>query len=129
MKLKVFEQLVERIKLMDEKTSLAYDLGIDIINFNEDYNFVSSLLLTEYYGQAGAEWIEWFLYEKMNNPDLEARDENGNPICYDIESLWKHVEALRNDPDFLGVDDKPIDKMTDDEKVDLLKTIFGSGEA
>ena len=125
MKLSVFEKLVERIKLMNEKISLSYELGIDLINFVDDYGFISSLLLTEYYGQEGAEWVEWFIYEKGNNPELTANDADGNPICFDIKSLWKEVESLRNSPDFLGVDDKPANEMTDDEKVEYLKSIFG----
>jgi len=36
MKLSVFEKLVERIKLMNEKISLSYELGIDLINFVDD---------------------------------------------------------------------------------------------
>jgi uncharacterized protein YqhQ len=129
MKLSVFEKLVERIKLMNEKISLSYELGIDLINFVDDYGFISSLLLTEYYGQEGAEWVEWFIYEKGTNPELTAHDADGNPICFDIESLWKEVESLRNSPDFLGVDDKPANEMTVDEKIEYLKSIFGSGEA
>ena len=129
MKLSVFEKLIELIKLTDEKVSIAYDLGIDLIEFHNDYGTISTMLLTEYYGQSGAEWIGWFIYEKGNNPELTASDENGNPICYDIESLWKCVEELRHEPDFLGYDDKPVNGMTDDEKVEYLKSIFGSGEA
>lgn len=124
---KVFEELIKRINTVDAKVSAAYDLGIDVINFSDDYNTISSILLTEYYGQEGAGWVEWFIYEKENNPDLKAHDADGNEICYDLKSLWEYVEELRKAPDFLGVDDEP--KLTEEEKIDILKNIFGGGDA
>lgn len=129
MKYIVFEELIDRIVKTDAKVSAAYDLGIDLINFADDYNTLASILLTEYYGQEGAGWIEWYIYEKMGNPELTANEADGTEICYDLKSLWEYVEKLRHAPDFLGVTDKSIDEMSTDEKIEMLKTIFGSGEA
>ena len=129
MKYEVFEQMIERILRVDAKVSAAYDLGIDVINFADDYNTISSILLTEYYGQEGTGWIEWFIYDKGNSPNLKAHDADGTEICYDLQSLWEYVEKLRDSPNFLGVTDKPIGEMTTDEKIEMLKSIFGSGEA
>lgn len=127
MTFQVFEQMINKIKAVDAKVSAAYDLGIDVINFADDYNTLSSILLTEYYGQEGAGWIEWFIYDKGNDPELTAQLEDGTPICYDLKSLWEYVEELRKSPDFLGVDDAP--EMTVEEKVEILKNIFGGGDA
>lgn len=127
MEFKVFEKLVAQIIEAGDKDLAAARLGIDLINFVENYHVISSILLTEYYGQEGAEWVEWFLYEKLNNPELTAHDADGNEICHNLKSLWKTAEDCRKSKTFKGVDLEPT--MTDEERIELLKTIFGGGDA
>lgn len=127
MEFKVFEKLVAQIIEASEKDLAAAQLGIDLINFVENYHVITSILLIEYYGQEGAEWVEWFLYEKLNNPELTAHDADGNEICHNLKSLWKTAEDCRKSKTFKGVDLEP--KMTDEERIELLKNIFGGGDA
>ncbi len=127
MEFKVFEKLIEQIVEAGDKDLAAAQIGIDLINFVENYHVISSILLTEYYGQDGAGWIEWYLYEKLDNPELTARDANGNEICHNLKSLWETAEDCRKSESFKGVDLEP--KISDEERVEFLKSMFGQADA
>ena len=127
MEFKEFEKLIEQIVEASDKDLSAARLGIDLINFVDTYHVISSILLTEYYGQEGAEWIEWYVYEKLENPSLTAKDADGNEICHNLESLWKTVEDCRKSKTFKGVEFQP--EMTEEERIEMLKVIFGGGDA
>lgn len=101
MKLEVFEEIVKTIKEQSDQAHKLYELGVDVIKFSEGYDKSWSLLLKAYYGKIGEDWITWFIFDRNENGDPhQAWDENNNPICYDIPSLWKHVEELRCSEDF-----------------------------
>lgn len=102
MTLEVFKEIIETIKAQSEKANSLYKLGVDVIEFTEPYDKIWSLLLKVYYGKAGEDWISWFIFDRdsISGDPNQAWDENGNPICYDIPSLWKHVEELRCSIDF-----------------------------
>jgi hypothetical protein len=102
MKFEVFEKIVTTLQAQQQK---SYDLcrfGIDLINFEEGYSETISLLFRAYYGSDGADWIDWYMYERdPDSGDLnQAHDADGNPICYDIRSLWQTVEEIRVSVDF-----------------------------
>jgi hypothetical protein len=72
--------------------------------------------LETHYTNDGIEWVSWFIFENewgetdrsklpvyrknesgvmeldLNYNGHAANDENGNPICYDIKSLWEYIE-------------------------------------
>jgi hypothetical protein len=74
--------------------------------------------IESHYGEEGVQWVEWFilesnwgdrdwsLYDSYNekgeivNKKGEIRsgahDENGEPICYSLESLYEYLEKLKN---------------------------------
>ena len=97
MKLEVFERIITQIQAQHERSFAANRLGIDLINYEEEHAEVIHLLLSAYYGEEGRDWIEWYLYERdsINGEVNQAWDKDGNPICYDIPSLWKEVEECR----------------------------------
>lgn len=102
MKLEVFSQVINLIQRQQEKSHLLYKIGVDTMQYEEDFQRAISLLLKAYYGEAGADWIEWYLYERegVGGSINDATDANGNPICYDIPSLWKCVEEIRVSVEF-----------------------------
>lgn len=102
MKLEVFSQIIGLIQQQQEKSHLLYKIGVDTMQYEEDFQSAISLLLKAYYGEAGADWIEWYLYERegVGGSINDATDANGNPICYDIPSLWKCVEEIRVSVEF-----------------------------
>lgn len=84
---------------------------------NHAEELISSFIIS-HYGEDGWEWVSWFIYESQwgekdwsVNKTYKAKedgvleevdkgdylkygafDENGNPICYSIESLFRYLE-------------------------------------
>ena len=68
-------------KEASEKVHEAYKLGIDLIEFVEIYESISSILIKEIYGEEGADWYSWFCYEnEYGEKGVQAWDENEQPI-------------------------------------------------
>jgi len=93
MKYKDFEKLITKMQDLHERSSALYKLGIDAMNFNEDFYMVIELLMDKAFSNYNREWIEWFLYERVTHSGeiLKAHDAEGNEICYDIKSLWEEI--------------------------------------
>ena len=92
MDLQTFSSLINGIKAQNDKTHDLYKHGVDLLSFNDDYykNVVHPLLI-EAFGKEGLDSIEWFIYEKGDNPEMKAWDKDDNEICYDIPSLYKDI--------------------------------------
>ena len=95
MRYETFEKLITQLQTNSDRYKKLYDLGIDLLEYDELNQKVISILMEELFGEEGKEWIDWFLYERVNHSGeiLEAWDKDNNPICYDIKSLWKEVEG------------------------------------
>lgn len=102
MKLEVFEVIVETLKSQSKKNLELYKLGVDLIDHDSGYADIISMLLKVYYGEEGEGWVMWYVFERdgFGGTVHKAWDKGGNEICYDIPSLWKHVEELRCDTSF-----------------------------
>lgn len=92
-----FKILIETLEKIKNRTNSIYNLGIDLIQYDEDYQKIISLLLECAFNEDGKGWIDWYLYERIgfDGKVLEAWDENGDKICHDIESLWETVKPYR----------------------------------
>jgi hypothetical protein len=92
MNLQTFTSLINEIISQNERIHNLYKQGVDLISFNDNYykNVVHPLLI-ESFGKEGLEWIEWFIYERDNNPEMKAWDKDNNEICYDVPSLYKEI--------------------------------------
>jgi hypothetical protein len=102
MKLEVFELLITTIAKQSKKSYDTSQLGIDLLDYEEGWLESIGLLFNAYYGKTGADWIDWYLYERPDNAGpTSATNANGEPICYDIPSLWKEVESIRIADDFV----------------------------
>ena len=96
-----FSNIIQYLKAQQERVRALYENRIDVIDFTNDYELVITELLKEVYGEEGYDWFSWYCYEtdfgeKMSKEDPRAWDEDKNPICYDLESLWQHLESLIN---------------------------------
>jgi hypothetical protein len=87
-----FEILIKTLLQKREDQVEIYRLGIDMSSYNDDLYKVIDMLMEKAFG-INKEWIDWFVYERVSPSGqiLEAWDENKNPICYDIKSLWEEV--------------------------------------
>jgi hypothetical protein len=126
MRLEVFEAIITKIKSQADKSFDLLQMGIDLMNYEDDYSAIISLFFKAYYGEEGDDWISWFLYDresftKGGEPN-QAWDKDGNEICYDIPSLWKTVEELRCSTDFVEYE---LPKPKADPS-DLMSTMFGN---
>jgi len=122
MKLESFEYLIAKLADSSKKDQEFYNIGLDISNISDPYNQIITHLLRVYYGVEGEDWISWFLYERLDDGESHAYDEEKNPICYDIESLWKYVEEIRVSSSFQEyVPKKP---MTVDEVTKQFENFF-----
>lgn len=102
MKLEVFELIITTLEKQSKKSFDVAELGIDLLNYEDGWVGAINLLLCVYYGMDAAKWIEWYLYDRnADSKEAQAWDENKNPICFDIPSLWKHVESMRVSESFV----------------------------
>lgn len=110
MKLEVFTAIIEAIEKQSEISIEAAKLGIDLLDYEENWITALTLALGAYYGETGSDWIGWYVFERDNEESQdEADDSCDNKICYDIPSLWKHVEELRVSESFKELE-LPIQK-------------------
>jgi|GEM_PF-1107132 len=130
MKLEVFEKIITLIKEHNDRSFKLAEMGVDLINYDDSYAAVITLLLRAYYGKDCEDWISWYLYEKesFSGEILQAWDKDGNEICYDIPSLWKCVEELRCADDFVEYE-LPEPKEVDENFIINLMGGFFNGKS
>jgi len=120
MKLEVFTEVLNRLRKQSDKEHALYALDVDLINYSDDHNSVINILLEVYYGKEGADWIDWYLWERDPVGTIDQATNDGLPICYDIKSLWEEVERCRleNKEEY----NLPV-RLTDEEREEILKMI------
>ncbi len=89
-----FKTIIETLEAISIKSSSLYQLGVDLMDYSEPHQKIISIFMSTTFGETGADWIDWYLYERpsFKGTDNHAWDENENPICYDIPSLWDTVK-------------------------------------
>jgi len=97
MKYEKFEKIINRLKMQDYIIDDLYSKKVDLIEFVNPYNFIIETFIEEIYGEEGYDWFIWFCYENdFGMGELTANDDEGNPICYDVKSLWEYIETLKS---------------------------------
>lgn len=89
-----FKSIIEELELVRERSHSIYQLGINLMDYEELYHNIITNLLNSVFDKEGKDWIDWYLYERIgftNKVNL-ATDKDGNEICYDIPSLWEEVK-------------------------------------
>jgi len=90
-----FLKIITEIEKQDKLVSALYDLKVDLIDWTDPYSSIIGELIKEIYGEEGYDWFGWFCYETdFGNKEVGAWDENNNPICYDVKSLWEYMEKI-----------------------------------
>lgn len=80
--------------ILNESNKLWEEHGIEII---ESPLYTESLvifetLITSHFNDYGIDWIMWYIFE---GKDHVATDEEGNRICYDLDSLYEYVKQYQ----------------------------------
>lgn len=94
MKLEVFKELIEKLKVQSQKERDAYNVGVDLFEFNNEFHSIVSILIGSYYGKDGLETFDWWCYEKKwgSREDLKMTDQDNNELCRTIEDLHQYLE-------------------------------------
>jgi hypothetical protein len=97
MQLNELENHLKKYKAVSDNLSELRDLGFDFYEgkfpIMYDMEFIFNLTILSHYTQEGADWVSWFVYEtNYGQKDMKGRDENKNPICYDVKSLHEYIE-------------------------------------
>jgi hypothetical protein len=91
-----FLKVILSLQKEEKVVSMLQKSGIDVIEFVDPYHGIISELIKEIYGEDGYDWWSWYCYENdFGTKGLEAKDEEGNPICYSHETLWEYLEKNR----------------------------------
>ena len=102
MEYKQFKKLIEDLEKSLKRSSALYDLGMDLMDYNDIYHEIISSLMLSTFNVEGKDWIDWYLYERPSfsgKEPLKAFDKDGNEICHNIESLWETVKEYVNEKD------------------------------
>ena len=121
MNFEVFTEVVETIKKQQEQSHELYKLGIDLANFEDPLHRVINHLIGSIYGKEGLETFYWWCCEKEfgTRADITMHNSDGILVCETIEDLWQWLE------DFAVWDYELTPPMTDEERMEQLKKIFG----
>lgn len=96
MKLEIFKELVDQLRFISDRYDILNENGVDLLSYSDPYHKVIDILIKEIYGEVGNDWFGWFCYENdFGRKMLGAWDENKNPICQDVESLWEFLESKK----------------------------------
>jgi hypothetical protein len=89
-----FEKLIIELEGVSKRYSKLYDLGVDLMNYDEPIQKINHILILDIFGEFGKDWIDWYLYERVSHSGeiLKAWDKDDNEICHDIPSLWETVK-------------------------------------
>lgn len=119
----VFKEVVRLLKDQNEKINSAYKSGVDLINFFDPISSAVSHLIGSIYGKEGKETFDWWCYDKEwgTRKDLEMRNSEGDLVCDTIEDLHQWLE------DFAVWDYKLPKKLSEEERMDIFKSMFGEG--
>ena len=122
MEYKIFLEAITEYRKGLNMISDLYSIGFDFMEgkykFSEIFDSQFNCFLKSHYDEQGVDWVNWFIFEndfgekdwsvyKTLNRSKEdifksisgeekekfgARDSEGNPIFYSIESSWEYLE-------------------------------------
>lgn len=129
MEYKQFKKIMKDYKKLDKQFSKLHKLGFDFYEGKYPIQHHTDTIFTDFintiYGEEGVDWVSWFIYEsnwgkkdwseaptysknekgetvilhEAGEKRYGAYDENGNPICYSLKSLWECLESLNKTKD------------------------------
>jgi glutamine cyclotransferase len=93
MKKEQFSNIIKELKNADQKCSGAFNIGIDTINFTDNYHSVIQELLRSIFGLEKTETLYWYLYEYQEGK-MKIYDNKTSEVLYDFDKegdLWKYM--------------------------------------
>jgi hypothetical protein len=95
-----FEKIIQTMEAVQVRSTLLHgDFSLDLLNYDEKFYEIIDRLFVLHFGQAAAEIIFFYVYERMD-PDGNTNqllDQNDNPIPLESPSdLWMLVNHLKD---------------------------------
>jgi hypothetical protein len=111
-----FENLINTYEKIYNDFSELYSIGFNLLEgkyaIEEPVGKLVDIALESNFSEEGVSWVEWYMLENefgkkdwsklksLNNEPSPsdkygARDQDGNPICYDIKSLWEEIQQYK----------------------------------
>ena len=98
MKIEAFRKIILLLKKQQDKSLNMYQLGIDLINYDEPFDEINSILIGSIYGKEGLDIFYWWCYDnEWGTKDLEFIDKDGERLCQTIEDLHQYLEENKVD--------------------------------
>lgn len=120
MKLKVFKEIIDKLKEQDEILNKTYKAGIDLTNLVDPIQSAVSHLIGSIYGKDGLDVFDWWCFNKEwgTRKDMTMTDNDGKLLCENIKDLHKWLE------DNASEDYDLPKKLTEEERLSILKGMF-----
>jgi hypothetical protein len=111
-----FEKLITNCEKLHNDFSELFSMGFDFLEgkytLETYFDHIVDVALSSNYNEEGVDWVIWFMYESdfgkkdwgklrslssdsFTGDEYGARDKDGNPICYDIKSLWEYIQQYK----------------------------------
>ena len=96
-----FEKIILNLQTVRNRSREIYKLGIDLMNYEENYEKVVDELFRAAFNPDQLGWIDWFLYEREGfdgkiNKAWKKVGRKKVEICYDIDSLWETINEYEH---------------------------------
>jgi hypothetical protein len=97
MDFKSFEKIILNLQVAHKKSRELYKLGIDLMQYDENYEFVIDELFKAAFNEDQRGWIDWYLYEREGlsgkiNKAYKTAGKKKVEICHTIDSLWETIQ-------------------------------------
>lgn len=94
---KSFETIILNLQLAHKKSRELYKLGVDLMEYDESYEFVIDELFKATFNEDQHGWIDWYLYEREGlsgkiNKAYKTVGKKKVEICHTIDSLWETIQ-------------------------------------
>jgi hypothetical protein len=95
-----FEKIIQTMEAVQVRSTLLHgEFSLDLLNYDEKFYEIIDRLFVLHFGQAAAEIIFFYVYERMD-PDGNTNqllDQNDNPIPLESPNdLWMLVNHLKD---------------------------------
>jgi|APCry1669188879_1035177.scaffolds.fasta_scaffold301552_2 hypothetical protein len=100
-----FEKIILNLQLAQKRSRELYKLGLDMMQYDENYEVVIDELFRAAFNEEQFEWINWYLYEREGlrgeiNKAYKIVGKKKVQVCHTIDSLWETVCEAGQQKDF-----------------------------
>lgn len=96
---KLFNEILDKIKLFDSQVDEYYKFGVNLFEgtypIAETSSLITEMFWRSIYSEKGSDCINWFIYENnFGDAGLEMWD-NDNLVCQTVDDLYDYIEQYK----------------------------------